>query len=130
MVVILIPKIQKLQAMWKFLIVGMWVLIACSSNDNHQVIVTVTNNDTSIIKTSAIEGIWEIYNRPYESSFILIDKDSIFFLKGPSQKYFFRHDTLNLEGGGFFKRKVIEVAEEQMKLVNLSGDTLILKRKI
>lgn len=118
--------------MLKLIIIGYLLLAACSINEPN-----INNkgkaayqNDTSIIKTEEIEGLWEVYNHPYESFFILIEKDSISLLKGPSQKYFFRHDTLNLEGGGTFKRKFIHVTEKQMRWVNLNGDTIILRRKI
>lgn len=79
--------------------------------------------------TPPVNGVWEVYNREYETFFICIDNDSMFFLKGPAEKYYFRHDTLNIEGGGMFTRKIIATGEKELIWVGPGGDTLRLRRK-
>ncbi len=86
---------------------GLWILTACTSGIEQESKV-VLENDTSVVKLN-MDGLWLESKGKYESSYVFIHDDTIYFLKARAEKYYISHDTLHLTSGGRFKRKIMEL---------------------
>ncbi len=106
---------------------GIWFLTACTSGIEQEAKV-VEKKDTSVI-TLDMDGLWLESKGKYESSFVFIHDDTVYFLKGPAEEYFISHDTLHLTSGGRFKRKIIELDSAHLKWKTNSGEINTLFKK-
>lgn len=111
------------------IVVGLWILAACSPGYEPKKNPAFLGKEVSVNKTG-MDGLWLESKGKYESSFVLIHNDTLYFLKGPAKEYYTGHDTLHLTGGGKFKRKIIELDSVHLKWTTISGESYTLYKKI
>ena len=111
------------------MIVLIWLLAACTSGVGRENNVVVFKKDTSIIDPKAMNGLWLESKGRYESSFIFIDNETVYLLKGPAEEYFISHDTFQFTSGGRFRRKITELDSVHIKWKTNSGETYTFYKK-
>lgn len=107
----------------------LFTVVACTSNNQYERREITQKGDTCQIETYQIDGLWLEKKQKYETTFVFIENDTIYFLKGPADKYYLRHDTLHLIGRGRFQRKIINVDSIHLLWVSNSKDTFLLSKK-
>lgn len=89
----------------------------------------VKNIDTPIVDQAKLNGLWLVSKNKYESSFIFICNDTIYFLKGAAEKYYMCHDTFNLTVLSRFKQLIIELDSVHLIWMSNSGEISTLTKK-